>query len=46
MKNLIRAAFDTFTKWLAVSDAAAHFYRELDARPGRKMGHVTTIFNK
>jgi 5-(carboxyamino)imidazole ribonucleotide synthase len=43
MINLIGAEVDDFAKWLAVPGAAVHLYGKPDARPGRKMGHVTRL---
>jgi len=44
MTNLIGDEIDDYTKWLSVPGAAVHLYGKKDARPGRKMGHVTRIF--
>ena len=46
MTNLIGAEIDTFAKWLNVPGAVVHLYGKKDARPGRKMGHVTRIFRE
>jgi 5-(carboxyamino)imidazole ribonucleotide synthase len=43
MVNLIGAEVDDYAKWLAVPGAAVHLYGKPDARPGRKMGHVTRL---
>jgi 5-(carboxyamino)imidazole ribonucleotide synthase len=43
MKNLIG---DEVTQWRAIladPDAKLHLYGKADARPGRKMGHVTRL---
>jgi 5-(carboxyamino)imidazole ribonucleotide synthase len=44
MTNLIGDEVDTYAKWLNVPGASVHLYGKEDARPGRKMGHVTRIF--
>ena len=43
MVNLIGAEVDDYARWLAVPGAAVHLYGKPDARPGRKMGHVTRL---
>ncbi len=45
MTNLIGADAD---RWLAIAreDAALHLYGKTEARPGRKMGHVTRLMPK
>jgi len=44
MVNLIGAEVDDYARSLAVPGASVHLYGKGEARPGRKMGHVTTIF--
>ena len=44
MLNLIGADVNEADRWLAVPGACVHLYRKGEARPGRKMGHVTRIF--
>ncbi len=44
MTNLIGDEVDDYANWLSVPGAAVHLYGKKDARPGRKMGHVTRIF--
>lgn len=43
MTNLIGAEIDTYKDWLTVPGATVHIYGKGQARPGRKMGHVTVI---
>jgi 5-(carboxyamino)imidazole ribonucleotide synthase len=43
MINLIGAEVEDYTKWLTVPGAAVHLYGKA-VRPGRKMGHVTRVF--
>jgi 5-(carboxyamino)imidazole ribonucleotide synthase len=43
MTNLIGAEVVEYAKWLTVPGAAVHLYGKKDARPDRKMGHVTRI---
>lgn len=43
MENLIGLEPDTSSKRLAAPGTALHLYGKVAARPGRKMGHVTTI---
>ncbi len=43
MTNLIGAEIDTYRDWLTVPGATVHLYGKGDARPGRKMGHVTVV---
>jgi 5-(carboxyamino)imidazole ribonucleotide synthase len=43
MINLIGAEVDDYAKWLKVPGAAVHLYGKAEARPGRKMGHVTQV---
>ncbi len=44
MTNLIGPEVHDHAKWLAVPGASVHLYGKGEARPGRKMGHVTRIF--
>lgn len=44
MFNLIGAEVEDYRKWLTVPDAAVHLYGKIAVRPGRKMGHVTRVF--
>ena len=43
MENLIGADMDRVPGLLAEAGAAVHLYGKGDARPGRKMGHVTRL---
>lgn len=43
MKNLLGDAVDQWPKLLADPDAKLHLYGKSEARPGRKMGHVTRL---
>ena len=43
MTNLIGAEIDGWKKFLAQPNTALHVYGKGDARPGRKMGHVTRL---
>jgi len=45
MVNLIGDEIDSYAKWLTVPGAAVHLYGKGAARPGRKMGHVTRVFD-
>jgi 5-(carboxyamino)imidazole ribonucleotide synthase len=44
MVNLIGAEVEDYAKWLTVPGASVHLYGKTGARPGRKMGHVTTVY--
>jgi 5-(carboxyamino)imidazole ribonucleotide synthase len=44
MTNLIGAEVGDYAKWLELPGASVHLYGKADARPGRKMGHVTQVF--
>ena len=44
MVNLIGAEVADHARWLAVPGACVHLYGKGEARPGRKMGHVTRVF--
>lgn len=43
MQNLIGDDIDVLPQWLATDDTLVHLYGKTEARPGRKMGHVTTL---
>lgn len=43
MENLIGADVDRWQHYLAENGAALHLYNKGEARPGRKMGHVTRV---
>jgi 5-(carboxyamino)imidazole ribonucleotide synthase len=43
MKNLIGADVDKWREWLTDPAAKLHLYGKKEARPGRKMGHVTRL---
>ena len=44
MVNLIGDEVNEAARWLTVPGAALHLYGKGEARPGRKMGHVTRLF--
>lgn len=44
MQNLIGEDADTWKRILAEPGAQLHLYGKAEARPGRKMGHVTRVF--
>ncbi|QLC25491.1 5-(carboxyamino)imidazole ribonucleotide synthase [Parasphingopyxis algicola] len=44
MHNLIGGAADDWAQWLETNRAHLHLYGKGEARPGRKMGHVTQLF--
>ena len=46
MTNLIGADADRWNDLLAEPGACLHLYGKHEARPGRKMGHVTRVFQK
>jgi 5-(carboxyamino)imidazole ribonucleotide synthase len=46
MTNLIGKEVNDYAKWLSVAGASVHLYGKGEARPGRKMGHVTRVFAK
>ena len=46
MTNLIGAEVDDYVKWLSVPGTSVHLYGKAHARPGRKMGHVTRVFDE
>ena len=43
MHNLIGDDVDAVPGWLATKNAFLHLYGKAEARPGRKMGHVTVL---
>jgi 5-(carboxyamino)imidazole ribonucleotide synthase len=43
MTNLIGDDMETVPQWLARTDCLVHLYGKTQARPGRKMGHVTQL---
>jgi 5-(carboxyamino)imidazole ribonucleotide synthase len=43
MTNLIGDDIDSLPRWLAQPGTLVHLYGKRDARPGRKMGHVTQL---
>jgi len=45
MINLIGAEVNDYARWLNVPGAALHLYGKDEARPGRKMGHVTRVLH-
>src|SRR5215831_18254551 len=45
MTNLIGAEVEDVSHWLSVPDASIHLYGKRGVRPGRKMGHVTRVFD-
>lgn len=46
MTNLLGNAVDGWRDYAAMENAKLHLYGKKEARPGRKMGHVTTLFPK
>jgi 5-(carboxyamino)imidazole ribonucleotide synthase len=44
MTNLIGAEVNDYGRWLTLPGASVHLYDKGEARPGRKMGHVTRVF--
>ncbi|MPZ58186.1 MAG: 5-(carboxyamino)imidazole ribonucleotide synthase [Rhizobiales bacterium] len=46
MINLIGDEVNDYARWLGVTGAAVHLYGKSEARPGRKMGHVTRMFHR
>ncbi len=46
MTNLIGDEIDEIGSWLTVPGASVHLYGKTEARPGRKMGHVTRVWPK
>ena len=43
MRNLLGDDVDAWPSWLAHPHARLHLYGKAEARPGRKMGHVTVL---
>jgi 5-(carboxyamino)imidazole ribonucleotide synthase len=43
MTNLIGAEVDDWARLAAEPGSAVHLYGKAEARPGRKMGHVTRV---
>ncbi len=43
MRNLLGDAIDDWERYLATPNARLHLYGKREARPGRKMGHVTFL---
>lgn len=43
MTNLIGSEIDDVSRWLQQADVLVHLYGKTEARPGRKMGHVTEL---
>ncbi|MFK0161968.1 5-(carboxyamino)imidazole ribonucleotide synthase [Rhizobium sp. NPDC090279] len=43
MTNLIGDDIDALPEWLRLDDTLVHLYGKTEARPGRKMGHVTQL---
>jgi 5-(carboxyamino)imidazole ribonucleotide synthase len=46
MVNLIGAEVNEAAKWLTVPGTSVHVYGKGEARPRRKMGHVTRVWPK
>ena len=46
MTNLIGSDVDKWRALAAEPDTALHLYGKAEARPGRKMGHVTRLYPK
>jgi 5-(carboxyamino)imidazole ribonucleotide synthase len=46
MTNLIGADVEKWRKAAAEPDTAVHLYGKAEARPGRKMGHITRLYPK
>jgi 5-(carboxyamino)imidazole ribonucleotide synthase len=45
MTNLLGDEVNDAGRWLAMPGTAVHLYGKTAARPGRKMGHVTQVFD-
>jgi 5-(carboxyamino)imidazole ribonucleotide synthase len=45
MTNLLGEEVRDYRRWLQVPGAAVHLYGKTAVRPGRKMGHVTRVFD-
>src|SRR6185437_4341013 len=46
MVNLIGAEVNDAARWLSVPGASVHVYGKGEARPRRKMGHVTRVWTR
>lgn len=46
MTNLVGRDANSWVKFAAETNACVHLYGKHEARPGRKMGHVTRLSNK
>ncbi|MDQ0458092.1 5-(carboxyamino)imidazole ribonucleotide synthase [Rhizobium paknamense] len=46
MTNLIGADVDALPAWLTKDNVLVHLYGKAEARPGRKMGHVTELLKR
>jgi 5-(carboxyamino)imidazole ribonucleotide synthase len=46
MTNLIGAEINEAARWLTVPGASVHIYGKGEARPRRKMGHVTRVWQR
>ncbi len=46
MTNLIGSEVNDLGEWLATPGTSVHLYGKAEARPGRKMGHVTRVYPK
>jgi 5-(carboxyamino)imidazole ribonucleotide synthase len=44
MTNLIGSEINDYESWLTVPGASVHLYGKKEARPGRKMAHVTRVW--
>ena len=44
MTNLIGDEVDAWERFATRPDTAIHLYGKAEARPGRKMGHVTRLY--
>jgi 5-(carboxyamino)imidazole ribonucleotide synthase len=45
MTNLIGSEVEDYRRWLALPGTSVHLYGKAAVRPGRKMGHVTQVFD-
>ena len=43
MRNILGDEVDAWSRWLASPNLRLHLYGKAEARPGRKMGHVTEL---
>jgi 5-(carboxyamino)imidazole ribonucleotide synthase len=46
MTNLIGREVEDYRRYLAIPGVAVHLYGKATVRPGRKMGHVTRVFEE